>query len=74
MKEDVFTQTTLIRKDMVKVLKALDEIEHALQPYPDLEEEKQKLFDIKEIINKSVFNLDEIDHLVIVSAVGKIEY
>ena len=73
MKEDVFAQTTLIKKDMVKILQSLEEIQNALQPCTDFTEELEKLSTIKELINKSVFNLDEIEHIVIVSAVGKIE-
>ena len=74
MKEDVFAQTAQIKTNIVKVLNALDEIHQAIHLYEELQDEAKKLSEIKEILNKTVFNLDEIEHLVIVSAIGRIDY
>ncbi|MFH1101589.1 MAG: hypothetical protein V1726_06110 [Methanobacteriota archaeon] len=73
MKEDVFTQTAQIKKIIVNVLHDIDEVQQKIHLYPELQEETQKLAEAKEMLNKTTFNLDEIEHLVIVSAVGRVE-
>jgi len=73
MKEDVFAQTAQIKKNFVQIMNTLDEIEKSIHSFDALQEEVRKLNEAKEALNKLVFNLDEIEHLVIVSAIGRID-
>ena len=73
MKEDVFAQTALVKKNIAQVLLAIDDTYRAIRIYEEFHEQTEKLSKAKELLDKSVFNLDEIEHLVIVAAIGRID-
>jgi hypothetical protein len=74
MKEDVFKQTELIKKNIVSIIRTIDEVNKTLHQNKDLKDEIKKLTYAKELLQKSVNNIDEIEHLVIVSAVGRTDF
>lgn len=70
MKNEMFAQTDEMKKNMVKVLATLDDVYKVLKRYNELQAEAQKLSEAKKLVDKFRVNLDEIEHLTIVSSVG----
>ena len=70
MKQEMFTQTEEMKKNMVKVLAALDDVHKVIMVYDELQTEAQKLSEARAMVEKFRWNLDEIEHLTIVSSVG----
>ena len=70
MKQEMFTQTEEMKKNMVKVLAALDDVHKVIEVYAELQMEAQKLSEARAMVEKFRWNLDEIEHLTIVSSVG----
>ncbi len=70
MKQEMFTQTEEMKKNMVKVLATLDDVHKVIEVYDELQTEAQKLSEVRAMVEKFRWNLDEIEHLTIVSSVG----
>ena len=70
MKGEMFSQTEEMKKNMVKILATLDDIHKVIEGYDELQPEVQKLVEARAMVEKFRWNLDEIEHLTIVSSVG----
>ncbi|MCX6664931.1 MAG: hypothetical protein NT038_02555 [Euryarchaeota archaeon] len=70
MKGEMFLQTDEMKKNMVKILANLDDVRKVLEVYPELQTEAKKLVEVRAMVEEFRWNLDEIEHLTIVSSVG----
>ncbi len=70
MKGEMFAQTEEMKKNMVKVITTLDEVHKVIEGHEELQSEAQKLVEARALVEKFRWNLDEIEHLTIVSSVG----